>query len=381
MHAIRRATAHCGMGLGLAASLALPAVALASASSVYVQDSTTVANGGLGQARGAVDRLQQALTDANPCVDTADNQDVAQDVADARDQALQEGGDTDARLLEIGRLLHADILIGIQAVPAPGGGKQYSAFAMDAQTRRTLARAMGSEEQVVKSLVEQLGGAFAQDCKPHWVGRISFTGNQTESKSQEDGGPMLTGRRNVRRTRTTSLNVSNTMTAQLLSPASGGRGGDTPLARVVHRFESVSRTEQKIGGEQYCRVQGRNPFWEGFNESYAETVTMKGRATGTAPVHILVFSDGRYMIRVSTPGGTTLGSFTIDKSPSQACESKARPERDAQSLPGGTFDATGFDAEGRVDPRRPGTLSGSSPLPVGQGTMSWSLRLVKPRGP
>ncbi len=357
------------------------AAAQGSASSVYVQDMTTSANGGTGKAQAAADRLQQALTDANSCVETSDNQDVKDAIADERDRSLQEGGDPSARLQEIGKMVGADILIGIQALPAPGGGTQYSAFAMDARSARTIARAMGSEDQVVKSMVSQLGGAFASSCKPHWVGTVNFTGSSVETKTTKDGGPMHAARRNVSRARTVTFDAHATMTAHLLPPSPATKTLNSPMARVVHSVTTVSRTEQTVGGEERCRLPGRNPYWEGFSESYSETVTMKGRATGTSPVFILIDSDGKYSIRVTVPGGESIGSIAVDKSPSQACGAKGERDKDLQSAPPGTFDASGFDAEGKVDPARKDTLAGSSSSPDGKTRMNWNLRLVKPKGP
>lgn len=362
-------------------SLSPPALAQGGASSVYVQDMTTPANGGTGRAQGVADRMQQALTDANSCVETSDNQDVKDAIADERDRSLQEGGDPSARLQEIGKMVGADILIGIQALPAPGGGTQYSAFAMDAKSARTIARAMGSEDQVVKSMVSQLGGAFATSCKPHWVGTVTFAGSSVETKTTKDGGPMHAARRKVSRTRTVSLDVNSTMTAHLLPPSPATKTLNSPMARVAHSVTSVSRTEQTVSGEERCRTPGRNPTWEGFSESYSETVTMKGRATGTSPVFILIDSDGRYSIRVTVPGGESIGSIAVDKSPSQACGAKGERDKDLQSAPPGTFDASGFDAEGKVDPARKDTLAGSSSSPDGKTRMNWNLRLVKPKGP
>lgn len=362
--------------------LALPLTALAqgTAASVYVQDQTTQANGGSGKAQRVGDQLQQALSDAHPCVETSDQQDVKDALGDLRDQSLQEDTDPNARLREIGQMVGADILIGIQALPGPNGSTQYSAFAMDSRTARTVARAMGSESQVIDSLVQQLASSFTNACRPHWVGTVHYSGTISENKSIEDGGPMLTMRRSVRRSKTEGITTQATMSAQLLPEASGGtRVLNSPMARVVHIVNTVSHTQQTIQGEQYCRVHGRNPYWEGFSESSSETTTLKGRATGTSPVFILIDSDGRYTIKVTVPGGESAGTWAMEKSPSQACGSGAQPDRDLKSLPPTPFDASGFDAEGRVDPAHKDSLSGSYTAPDGKSRMNWNLRLVKPR--
>ncbi len=359
----------------------LGAAASAQATSVYVQDTTTAANGGTGKAARAADRLQDALADAYPCAETSDNGDLADAVADETARSDWEGGDPGPRLQQLGRMVGADILVGIQALPAPGGGTMVSAFAMNARTGATMARAMGSEEEVARSLTQQLAGQFSNACKPHWVGSLTFSGQVSQSTKKEDAGPMLAAVRQVKRTKTETFSANSTMSAQLL-PASAGAGSvDQPMARVVHMVEQIHQVQQKTSGETQCRVHGKNPYWEGFSESYTEIGTVKGRATGMAPIHIMVFSDGRYMIQVTVPGGETYASFSTEKAPSTACESKAQPVHDAISAPPGTFAPSGFDAEGRVDPKHKDRLVGESTSPDGKSRTSWNLRLVKPAGP
>lgn len=358
------------------------AAAHAQASSVYIQDNTPAGRSASADPTKSVrSKIASAITDAYPCAETTDQQDVKDAIDDERNKNLQEDGGPDERLKEIGKMVGANILIGVQLVSGSGDSAIYSAFAMNSQSATTVARSMGTADQVAKGLTQQLSGSFSTNCKPHWVGTLNYTASISETNTIRDGGPMMTFRRNVKRTKTVSMNGQTTMTASLLPPGSGTKADNSPMARVSQIISTTNKTESNSSGEQYCRVRGQNPYWTGFSESYSETVVQSGRGSGTSPVFILIDSDGHYTIRVTVPGGMATTAVSTERHPSNPCGgTEAEPTADALTPDPTPFDASGFDAEGDVDPRNKDTLSGSYSTPDGKSRMSWNLRLVKPRG-
>ena len=107
---------------------------------------------------------------------------------------------------------------------------------------------------------------------------------------------------------------------------------------------------------------------------------MIGQGTDTMPVFISVDSDGTYSIKVNAPGGVLIGKYETSRSETGCGDDDPQPTIDAQSLPDGRFEATSFDAEGKVDPKNKDVLSGSQTSPDGKTKITWNLRLVKPKG-
>jgi hypothetical protein len=98
------------------------------------------------------------------------------------------------------------------------------------------------------------------------------------------------------------------------------------------------------------------------------------------PVFISIDSDGTYSIKVTAPGGTMLGKNETMRTVSGCGHDEPEKTQNAVSLPEGRIESTSFDAEGRVDPKNKDVLSGSQTSPDGKTKITWSLRLVKPKG-
>jgi hypothetical protein len=95
-------------------------------------------------------------------------------------------------------------------------------------------------------------------------------------------------------------------------------------------------------------------------------------------VAISLDNEGNYKIVVTTPGGTMLTKIETNRSES-SCNKDNPPTKDAQSMPEQKMDASGFDVTGKTDAKNRDSLSGSKTTPDGKTTITWSLRLVKPK--
>lgn len=173
----------------------------------------------------------------------------------------------------------------------------------------------------------------------------------------------------------------NTMIRAVLQPPADAKASvNSPNARVIHRVNSTFTKNSTTSGEQLCRLPGRNPFFKSFSEDFTETVTQLGQGVETMPVFISVNSDGSYTISVIAPGGVMLGKIETSSSHATCAAEDVPPTKDAVSMPEGKLQSTSFEATGKTDPKNLTQLAGSQKLPDGRTTITWSLRLVKPKG-
>lgn len=348
-------------------------------SSLVIHDTTTAAAGGEKATESFRNSFKSALEREKPCVETFDDQDLRDAISDERERELMEGGEGDAAIRAIGDKLNSRYVLAVQAMAGPGGTTVFSAFVMDTKTGKSIARRMGSESEVANGLVGDIGSHLADNCKPHWIGTVKWVYEMNETKTTEDGGAAHATRRNVKRKNTQISKMENKITASLLEPATGA-DKNSPQARVAHRTIFNVVKSSQTSGEQLCREPGKNPYYKGFSEEYSETVTQVGRATDTTPVTIEIAGDGKYTIRIVAPGGTIIGKINTRESHATCADSEPTPAINVREFPESKLQSTSVAVEGKTDPKNPTSLTGTKTLPDGRTTITWSLRLVKPKG-
>lgn len=326
--------------------------------------------------------FKSALEKQFPCVETMNDADIDDAIEDAREKEMLEGTDPQEVLTTIANRLGSSLVLTISSGPGVGGGGSYSGGVMDMKTGRSVARETASSDgdidRMANSLVSQLGPQLAKNCKPHWTGSIRYLSVVNETKTNNDITMTRAMVRNVKRNATNTIDTMTQIKATLLPPKED-KDGSAAIARVVHRINFTASKSVDQSGEMQCRVPGKNPYWEGYSESYAEKTTQTGQGNDTMPVIISVDADGSYSIKVTAPGGPLLGSYMTKRTLS-GCGKNETPDGDIVSMPPGRIEATSFDGEGKVDPKHADTLNGSQTLPGGTTTITWNLRLVKPKG-
>ncbi len=350
-------------------------------SSIVIHDNTTQANGGENATSNLRSEIESALQREKPCVDTMDDQDIRDVIQSEREKNILEGGDPQQVLTDIGNLMGASYVMSVSATPGVGGSTFYNVFVMDPQTGKTMARQTGTDaKQIADSIVRQMGSSLADNCKPHWVGEVKYEFTWNESKVTTDEGAAHASTRNTKRTKTETYTAKNSIIASLMPPKPGGDvSANNAMARVWMRSSMVSEKKHETNGEVRCRLPGRNPFWGGYSLNYSETVTQLGGGADTLPVYVSIDNDGFYKITVQSPSGTMVTKVETNRAES-SCDEKKPPLNDAQSSPEQKIPASSFTVEGKTDAKNRDSLSGSKDMPDGKTKITWSLRLVKPKG-
>jgi len=360
----------------------LPAFTLAQkGSSIVIHDNSSPANGGENATSGLRKEIASALNREKPCVDLMDDEDIRNVLESEREKNLLEGGDPQQVLTDIANLMGASYAMSVSAIPGPGGSPTYTGFVIDPQSGKTIARQTGTDpKQLADNIVRQLSSGLPDDCKPHWVGEVRYVYASNESKTTNDAGAMHAGTRNTKRSKTETYSAQSSIVATLLPPKPGSEvsSGKT-IARVWMRSKIISEKKQETVGEIYCRPKGENPTWKGYSLSYTETTTQIGGGSDNLPVSVSLDSEGNYRIVVSTPGGVMLGKFETNRSET-GCGPEKPPSKEAVSMPEQKLEASGFDVSGKTDPKNRDSLAGSKTMPDGKTTITWRLRLVKPKG-
>ncbi|MBK7708088.1 MAG: hypothetical protein IPN69_04385 [Acidobacteria bacterium] len=310
-----------------------------------------------------------------------DDQDIRDVIQSEREKNILEGGDPQQVLTDIGNLMGASYVMSVSATPGVGGSTFYNVFVMDPQTGKTMARQTGTDaKQIADSIVRQMGSSLADNCKPHWVGEVKYEFTWNESKVTTDEGAAHASTRNTKRTKTETYTAKNSIIASLMPPKPGGDvSANNAMARVWMRSSMVSEKKHETNGEVRCRLPGRNPFWGGYSLNYSETVTQLGGGADTLPVYVSIDNDGFYKITVQSPSGTMVTKVETNRAES-SCDEKKPPLNDAQSSPEQKIPASSFTVEGKTDAKNRDSLSGSKDMPDGKTKITWSLRLVKPKG-
>lgn len=349
--------------------------------SIVIHDNTSQANGGENATSNLRSEIESALQREKPCVDTMDDQDIRDVLQSEREKNLLEGGDPQQVLTDIGNLMGASYVMSVSAMPGVGGTTSYTVVVMDPQTAKTIARQTGTDaKQIADNIVRQMGSNLADNCKPHWVGTVKYEFTWNETKQSTDEGAAHASTRNTKRTKTDTYSAKNSIVATMMPPKSGSdASASKTMARVWMRSSIVSEKKHETIGEVRCRLPGRNPFWGGYNVNYSETVTQVGGGADTLPIYVAIDNDGFYKITVLSPSGTLLMKVETNRTES-SCGDNKPPINDAQSSPEQKIDASSFTVEGKTDAKNRDSLAGSKTMPDGKTKISWSLRLVKPKG-
>lgn len=349
-------------------------------SSIVIHDNTSPANGGENATSNLRSEIESALNREKPCVDIMDDQDIRDVLESEREKNLLEGGDPQQVLTDIGTLMGASYVMSVSAMPGAGGSTSYTVFVMNPKTGTTIARQTGTDaKDIAKSIVGQMGSSLPDNCKPHWVGEVKYEFTWNETKTTNDEGAAHASTRNTKRTKTDMYSAKNSIVAMLLPPSPGSDvSASKTMARVWMKSSIVSEKKQETIGEIWCREKGQNPKWKGYSMKYSETFTQLGGGAGTLPVSVSIDNDGNYKIVVATPSGTLLSKFETSRTES-GCNPENKPTDNAQSMPEQKIDASSFDASGKTDAKNRDSLSGSKTTPDGKTTITWSLRLVKPK--
>lgn len=349
-------------------------------SSLVIHDNTTAANGGANATAGLRSEIESAFNREKPCVDIMDDDDIRNIIESERQKELLEGSDPQAVLTQIGNLVGASYVMSVSAIPGSAGGTVYTAVVMDPKTGQTIARQTGTDvKQMAESIVKQLGSGLPDNCKPHWLGEVKYVFAWNETKVTHDEGAAHASTRNTKRTKTDTYSATNTITATLLPPQAGGTAaGGSTMARVWMRSKIISEKKQETTGEIWCREPGKNPQLKSYFLTYSETTTQIGGGADNLPVSVSVDNEGNYKISVKTPSGTLLTKIETARKET-GCSPEKPPTSDVQSFPEQKMDASGFDVSGKTDPKNRDVLSGSKTMPDGKTTITWNLRLVKPK--
>jgi hypothetical protein len=357
--------------------------AQSTGSFIVIRDVNKESNGGSNATSDFRSEIESALAQEEPCVDTLDEEDINDLIGGARDkEMLDDNGDPNAFLKELGELLGSGYVMGVSATPGPGGSTLYTAFVGD--QGKTFARATGTDaKQVAQDIVKQLGSLFPDDCIPHWVGSIEYYYYSSEEKETTDKGTMRASVRNTKRQSTQTMLQVSLIKTIILPPKKGAASArGTVMARVWSRAKSETTKKSETSGEMLCRRPGKNPEWVGFSDMYKEAFAERGAGTDTLPVFIQVDESGNYKITVTTPGMVMLSDGYIGQSVADCNEPKPLPE--ASPFPNSgeerKTEKGSFSVEGIMNVRNPDRLSGSKTLPDGKTKIQWNLRYVKPKG-
>ncbi|MBK9658459.1 MAG: hypothetical protein IPO68_00915 [Chitinophagaceae bacterium] len=364
----------------LVLTFAAPLAQSQTGSSIVIHDNTSKANGGENATSNLRSELESALNKEKPCVDIMDDEDIRNVIESEREKNLLEGGDPQQVLTDIANLMGASYVMSVSAMPGVGGTTSYTVFVMNPQTGTTVARQTGTDaKQIAKSIVGQLGSSLPDNCKPHWVGEVKYVYLSNETKVTTDKGAAHAATRNTSRTKTETYSSQNTIVATLLPPKPGSAvSANKTIARVWMRSKILSEKKHITSGEVYCRPKGGNLYWTGYSLNYSEVFTQLGGGSDNLPVSVSIDNEGNYKIFVPTPSGTLVSKIETTRSES-GCNKENPPTNDAQSMPEQKIDASGFDVTGKTDAKNRDTLSGSTTTPDGKTTITWKLRLVKPK--
>lgn len=366
----------------ISALLFVSAFAQSKGSSIVIHDNTNKANGGENATSNLRGEIESALAKNKPCVDTMDDEDIRDVMQSEREKNLLEGNDPQQVLTDIGNLMGASYVMSVSATPGPGGSTFYNVFVVDPQTGKTIARQTGTDaKQIADSIVRQMGSNLSDNCKPHWVGEVKYEFTWNETKTTTDEGAAHATTKNTKRTKTDTFTAKNTIVAMLMPPKSGSEASATKsMARVWMRSSIVSEKKQETIGEQRCRLPGQNPTWRGYSLKYSETVTQLGGGSDNLPVTISLDNDGFYRIVVVTPRGKLFTKTESSRTETKCEDQNPPPDIKAQDMPEQEINASSFDVSGKTDGKNRDSLAGSKTLPDGKTKITWSLRLVKPKG-
>lgn len=233
------------------------------------------------------------------------------------------------------------------------------------------------EERKAAAALENGRLAYAK-CGAFWVGRITrrrHAGNATQSSKTS-----LVGGKEQTYTESKKFSFEEVTEVDIL-PDPPLPGITNPEALVTRRYQNSEFYRSTSDGMLQCRVPPPT-HWQRISNETSNEKYEKGSGQSKIPVYIPRVSSGTYRIELAAPEIT----YEIDRSSTRTnagCAGKA-PDTVTNSTAKGTLSPTNFVIEGSVNPKTPdilkGTISdGGDPTRGGEVTLTWELRLVKPK--
>jgi hypothetical protein len=340
----------------------------------------------------AVERgIVRGLEEKFPCVDWMNEQVLFDAIQRLREQETLTGELDEKALAALGNSVGATYIIVVRVYTMPNGQTIISVRVLDSKGAATVAdrietsqsgdAAYTAAQKAAGQILQDLSNKFRNECEAHWTGTISYTiktlKNKTETRELTKINKYVI---------TNSENYEQKTTVTLQPMAKGGKtnffnNGNTSMimSRVFRKF--YNHTEQNVTetGEETCRQRGANPIRKQFTSTDKKIIDEQGQNSETLPVEITVYSDtGRFVIKVPTPG------LQIKKTDEHSgvrdfCEPQPFSDiKPSERLETSSF----FDFEGQIDPKNPNILAGTKTtgtLETRQYTITWNLRLVKPK--
>ncbi len=234
-----------------------------------------------------------------------------------------------------------------------------------------------ADERKSAAALENARLAYAK-CGAFWTGRITrrrYAGNATQSTKTS----LVMGKEQTY-TESKKFSFEEVVEVDIL-PDPPLPGITNPEALVNRRYQTSESYRSTSDGMLQCRVPPPT-HWQRISNETRNEKSEKGSGRSKIPVYIPRVSTGTYRIEIGVPEIT----YDIEKTGTRTnagCTGKA-PDTVTNSTAKGTLSRTKFVVEGSVNPKTPdiykGTISdGGDPKRGGEVTLTWELRLIKPR--
>lgn len=234
-----------------------------------------------------------------------------------------------------------------------------------------------AEERTAAVALENARLAYAK-CGAFWVGKITrrrYAGDATQNTKTS----LVMGKE---QTYTESKQFSSEEVIEVeILPDPPLPGITNPEALVTRRYQTSESYSSRSDGTLQCRVPPPTHWQRITNETKNEKREI-GSGESKIPVYIPPLTSGVYRIELSAPQIT----YEIEKSSirtNAGCTGKS-PDTVTNLNSKGSLAATSFVIQGTINPKTPdvlrGTISdGGDPKRGGEVTLTWDLRLVKPK--
>lgn len=234
-----------------------------------------------------------------------------------------------------------------------------------------------AEERKAAAALENARLAYAK-CGPFWVGRITRRRYAANSAQSTKTG----GVAGIEQTSTELKKFSSEEVIEIdILPDPPLPGILNPEALVTRRYQTSEFFRATWEANMRCRVPPPT-HWRRISNEVTNEKNEKGSGQSKIPVYIPPLSSGRYTIELGAPEITYKIERTSIRTNSD-CAGKS-PDTVTNSTSEGKLSPARFVIEGTVNPKTPdvlkGTISdGGDPKRGGEVTLTWELRLVKPK--
>ncbi|MBX7056344.1 MAG: hypothetical protein K1X36_15445 [Pyrinomonadaceae bacterium] len=234
-----------------------------------------------------------------------------------------------------------------------------------------------AEERTAAAALENARLAYAK-CGQFWVGRITRR-RYAANTSQSTKTGVVAG---VEQTNTELKRFSSEEVIEIdILPDPPLPGILNPEALVSRRYQTSEFFRATSNANMRCRVPPPT-HWQRISNEITNEKNEKGSGRSKIPVYIPPLNSGKYRIELGAPEIT----YRIDRSSIRTnadCAGKS-PDTVTSSTAEGKLSPASFIIEGTVNPKTPdvlkGTISdGGDPARGGEVTLTWELRLVKPK--